>query len=181
MELFFQVFDKGVLDDAEGREVDFKNTIIILTSNVGTPQMMQACLNKTAADMPTADVLDFLIRPQLVKAFKPALLGRLKVIPYFPLTDDVLANIITLKLSKIQQRIAANHKASFSFDDSLVEAILARCTEVDSGARNVDNIVNGTLLPEIADQVLSCMAQGTSINAIKVSATKNGKFKYSIK
>jgi len=181
MELFFQVFDKGVLDDAEGREVDFKNTIIILTSNIGTQQMMQACLNKTPEELPSVDMLDTIIRPHLMKAFKPAFLGRLKVIPYYPLNDNVLASIIELKLEHIQSRIQANHKATFSFADSLVDAILARCTEVDSGARNVDNIINGTLLPEIADQVLTRMAEGTTINTIKVSATKQGVFKYTIK
>ena len=181
MELFFQVFDKGVLDDAEGQEVDFKNTIIILTSNIGTQQMMQACLNKTPEEMPSIEMLDTIIRPQLVKEFQPAFLGRLKVIPYYPLTDNVLANIIELKLEHIQTRIQVNHKATFSFADSLVDAILARCTEVDSGARNVDNIINGTLLPEIADHVLTRMAEGQAINTIKVSATKQGVFKYTIK
>ncbi|MEO5795083.1 MAG: type VI secretion system ATPase TssH [Rhodoferax sp.] len=180
LELFFQVFDKGVMDDAEGREIDFKNTIIILTSNVASSQMMQACLNKTADELPGVQELEALIRPQLMKAFKPAFLGRLKVIPYYPIADDVLAQIITLKLGRIQKRIATNHKASFVFDDALVEAVLARCTEVDSGARNVDNILNGTLLPEIAESVLAKMAAGSSIGKIKVSANKAGEFKYTL-
>lgn len=181
LELFFQVFDKGVLDDAEGREVDFKNTIIILTSNVGSSQMMQACLNQTASTIPDPEHLEGLIRGQLVKAFKPAFLGRLKVVPYYPLADEVLVDIIRLKLERIQQRIRANHQAELIFDDALIEAVLARCTEVDSGARNIDNILNGTLLPEIADQVLSHMALGTPINSIKATATKQGKFKYVVK
>ncbi|MES2742016.1 MAG: type VI secretion system ATPase TssH [Pseudomonadota bacterium] len=181
LELFFQVFDKGVLDDAEGREIDFKNTIIILTSNVASSTMMQACLNLEAKDLPTPAELEEKIRPQLVKAFKPAFLGRLKVIPYYPIADDVLVKIIELKLRKIQQRIAANHKAEFSYDEALVEAVLARCTEVDSGARNVDNILNGTLLPEIAESVLTKMAEGAAITKIKVSANKQGQFKYTIK
>jgi type VI secretion system protein VasG len=180
LELFFQVFDKGVLDDAEGREIDFKNTIIILTSNVGSAQMMQACLNKSAAELPSPDALEAIIRPQLMKAFKPAFLGRLKVIPYYPIADDVLVKIIALKLGRIQKRIAANHKAEFTYDAALVEAVLARCTEVDSGARNVDNILNGTLLPEIAETVLAKMAAGGAIGKIKVSASKKGEFKYTI-
>jgi len=182
LELFFQVFDKGVLDDAEGREIDFKNTLIILTSNVGSATMMQACLNLPEGQaLPSADELDQKIRPQLIKAFKPAFLGRLKVIPFYPISDDVLVEIITLKLSKIQRRIATNHKAELVYDDKLVEAVLARCTEVDSGARNVDNILNGTLLPEVAETVLSRMAEGRSFERIKVSAHKNGQFKYEVK
>ena len=180
LELFFQVFDKGVMDDGEGREIDFKNTIIILTSNVASSQMMQACLNKTAEELPTPDELDALIRPQLVKAFKPAFLGRLKVIPYYPIADEVLVEIIHLKLARIAKRIAGNHKAEFSYDKALVEAVLARCTEVDSGARNVDNILNGSLLPEIAESVLARMAEGQGISRIKVSASKKGDFKYTI-
>jgi type VI secretion system protein VasG len=186
LELFFQVFDKGLMDDAEGREIDFKNTIIILTSNIGSSTMMQACLNLTQEDgtvlpLPTVDELDQKIRPQLVKAFKPAFLGRLKVIPFYPISDDVLVEIIKLKLTKIQKRIAINHKAELVYDNKLVEAVLARCTEVDSGARNVDNILNGTLLPEVAETVLSRMAQGQSFEKIKVSAHKDGQFKYEVK
>jgi len=180
LELFFQVFDKGVMDDAEGREIDFRNTIIILTSNVGSATMMQACLNKEAEEMPTPEELEAAIRPQLVKAFKPAFLGRLKVVPYYPLGDDVLASIITLKLDRIGQRVAANHKATFHYDDTLVEAVLARCTEVDSGARNVDNILNGTLLPEIAEAVLAKMAEGSAIGRIEVAADQQGNFSYSV-
>jgi type VI secretion system protein VasG len=181
LELFFQVFDKGVMEDAEGREIDFKNTIIILTSNVGSGILMQACLNVAAADLPTPEQLEEKLRPQLVKTFKPAFLGRLKVIPFYPISDEVLVNIIGLKLGKIAGRIAANHKAEFSHDEALVEAVLARCTEVDSGARNVDNILNGTVLPEIAESVLAKMAEGAAITKIKVSANKQGQFKYTIK
>lgn len=186
LELFFQVFDKGMMDDAEGREIDFKNTIIILTSNVGSATMMQACLNLQQEDgtvlpLPTAEELDQKIRPQLHKAFKPAFLGRLKVIPFYPISDDVLVEIIKLKLGRIQKRIAINHKAELVYDNKLVEAVLARCTEVDSGARNVDNILNGTLLPEVAETVLSRMALGQTFEKIKVSAHKDGQFKYEVK
>ncbi|WP_449466708.1 type VI secretion system ATPase TssH [Stenotrophomonas humi] len=180
LEMFFQVFDKGVMDDAEGREIDFRNTLIILTSNIGSAQIMQACLNKPAEEIPAADALAEELRPVLMRSFKPAFLGRLKVVPYYPITDDVLVLIIALKLGRIRDRVNANHKASFSWDESLVEAVLARCTEVDSGARNVDHILNGTLLPEIAESVLAAMAEGTSINAIKVTAGKKGDFKYKL-
>jgi type VI secretion system protein VasG len=180
LELFFQVFDKGVLDDAEGRQIDFRNTIIILTSNAASSQIMQACLNKAPNERPTPDQLAELIRPSLMKHFKPAFLGRLTVVPFYPIDDAVLGNIIRLKLDRIKQRVAANHNARFEYDDALVAAVLARCTEVDSGARNVDTILNGTLLPEIADSVLARMAEGGAIGKVKVGATKTGKIKYAV-
>ena len=180
LELFFQVFDKGVLDDAEGRQIDFRNTIIILTSNAASAQIMQACLNKPAAERPTPEQLSELIRPGLAKHFKPAFLGRLTVVPFYPIDDEVLACIIRLKLERIKARVAANHNASFQYDDALVAAVLARCTEVDSGARNVDTILNGTLLPEVADNVLAAMAAGGGVKAIKVGATRGGKIKYAV-
>jgi type VI secretion system protein VasG len=180
LELFFQVFDKGVMDDAEGREIDFRNCLIILTSNVGSQQIMQACLNKPAAEIPDAGTLGDALRPVLYKTFKPAFLGRLKVVPYYAITDEVLEKIIRLKLDRIAARVATNHRAKFEYDTKLVDAVLARCTEVDTGARNVDHILNGTLLPEIAEQVLSRMASGAAIERIKVSAAKNGDFKYTV-
>ncbi|MGY0632843.1 type VI secretion system ATPase TssH [Luteimonas sp. A478] len=180
LEMFFQVFDKGVMDDAEGREIDFRNTLIILTSNVGSAQIMQACLNKEEKDIPDADALAESLRPVLMKHFKPAFLGRLKVVPYYPISDDVLARIIELKLGRIRDRVAANHKAVFDWNGELVEAVLARCTEVDSGARNVDHILNGTLLPEIAGNVLASMAEGGSITRIDVTADDKGSFEYRV-
>ena len=181
LELFFQVFDKGVLDDAEGREVDFRNTVIIATSNLGSAAMMAACLNRTAEELPAPAALEELVRPQLLAHFKPALLGRLKVLPFYPLNDAVLAEIIALKLARIGARIARNHQAQFSHDAALVEAVLARCTEVDSGARNVDQILNGSVLPAIAEAVLARMAEGEPIASIRVGASKQGQFKYTIK
>ncbi|MGF6274639.1 type VI secretion system protein VasG [Massilia sp. UYP11] len=180
LEMFFQVFDKGVMDDAEGRQIDFRNTIIILTSNAGSSQLMAACLNKASNELPTPEQLSELLRPALMKHFKPAFLGRLAVVPFYPIGDQVLANIIRLKLARIGERVLDNHKAKFEYDDALVEAVLQRCTEVDSGARNVDNVLNGTLLPEIADNVLARMAEGGGIARVKVGATKAGKFKYLI-
>ncbi len=180
LEMFFQVFDKGEMDDAEGRPIDFRNTIIILTSNVGSQVIMQACLNKPADELPDTDALAELLRPTLYKAFKPAFLGRMKVVPYYPISDDVLAEIITLKLGRIRDRVAINHKAAFQWDNALVESVLARCTEVDAGARAVDHILNGTLLPQIAESVLTRMAEGGSVEKIKVGVGKNGEFKYRI-
>jgi type VI secretion system protein VasG len=141
---------------------------------------MQACQNKPAAERPSPAQLSELIRPALMKHFKPAFLGRLTVVPFYPIDDEVLANIIRLKLERIKARVTANHNAGFQYDEALVNAVLARCTEVDSGARNVDAILNGTLLPEIADSVLARMAEGGAITRVKVGATKAGKFKYAI-
>jgi type VI secretion system protein VasG len=180
-ELFFQVFDKGVLDDAEGREIDFRNTIIIATSNVASAAIMQACLNKPAAERPAPAELEQLARPQLMKHFKPAFLGRMQLVPFYPIPDEVLARIIALKLDRIGLRIRAAHQAEFSYDEALVTAVLARCTEVDSGARNVDHILNGTLLPAIAEAVLARMADGVAIASIKAGASRQGQFKYTIK
>ncbi|MBW8829409.1 MAG: type VI secretion system ATPase TssH [Burkholderiales bacterium] len=181
LEMFFQVFDKGTMDDAEGREIDFRNTLIILTSNIGSQAIMQACLNKPVEEVPNADTLTEQLRPQLYKAFKPAFLGRMKVVPYYPISDDVLDQIIRLKLGRIATRVATNHKALFEYDQGLVDAVLGRCTEVDTGARAVDHILNGTLLPEIAESVLARMASGDVIARIKVGAGKDGRFKYTVK
>ncbi|WP_348766501.1 type VI secretion system ATPase TssH [uncultured Salinisphaera sp.] len=180
MELFYQVFDKGTIDDAEGRPIDFKNTIIILTSNVGSATTTKACLNKAADEMPDIDSLDAALRPELYQTFKPALLGRLKVVPYYSISDDALVEIIRLKLERIVARVAENHHAKLKYSNALVEAVLTRCTEVDSGARNVDNILTGTLLPEIAGAVLSHMADGQAIAEIRVGAKKNGEFTYKV-
>ncbi len=176
---WFQVFDKGVMDDAEGREIDFRNTIIIATSNAGSAAIMQACLSQETP--PTETALEELLRPHLVRHFKPAFLGRLKVVPYYPIADAVLVQIIALKLDRIGQRIRDHHHAEFSYDQALIEAVWARCTEVDSGARNVDHILNGSLLPEIAEAVLQRMSEGAAIGKIKVGASKQGQFKYTIK
>ena len=181
LELFFQVFDKGVLDDAEGREIDFRNTLILLTSNVGSSQIMQACLNRPRDQLPAVDVLIDALRPVLYKSFKPAFLGRMQVVPFYPIPDEVLARIIELKLGRIRERIAAHHKADFSWNAGLVEAVLARCTEVDSGARNVDHILNGTLLPEIAAEVLGRMAEGEAVRQVRVTTGRKGDFRYAIK
>lgn len=190
LEMFFQVFDKGLMDDAEGREIDFRNTVIILTSNAGSQGIMQACFKhdeaaggtvmKSLDELPQADELAELLRPTLYKTFKPAFIGRTKVVPYYPLGDDVLVSVIKLKLDRIAARVQANHQAVLEYDDALMETVLARCTEVDTGARAVDHILNGSLLPEVADSVLARMAEGQAISKIKVSAGKNGEFKFKV-
>jgi type VI secretion system protein VasG len=178
MELFYQVFDKGVLEDAEGREIDFKNTIIILTSNVGTDLVARLC---AAPDTrPDPATLAESLRPELLKVFKPAFLGRMAVVPYYPLADDVLRQIIRLQLGRIADRFRQNHKAEFVYDDAVIEAVRSRCREVESGARNVDHILTGKLLPEISRQILGKMAEGQAMNRIRVFVGSDGGFQYQI-
>ncbi|MFC5743001.1 type VI secretion system ATPase TssH [Dyella tabacisoli] len=178
LELFFQVFDKGVMEDGEGREIDFKNTIIILTSNAGTGLIMQAC--SIQGVVPTTEQLNELLRPELQEYFKPAFIGRTTVIPFYPLRDENMKKIVRLKLSKIARRIASNHGAHFAYDDALVDTIAARCTEVDSGARNIDNILSGSLLPEIAGEVLERMGRGEAVRHIQASVVEDGSFTYTL-
>jgi type VI secretion system protein VasG len=177
IELFYQVFDKGVLEDAEGREIDFKNTVIMLTSNVGTDLVMRLCADPETR--PEPDSLAEALRPELIKAFKPAFLGRTVVVPYYPLSDDVLRRIIRLQLGRIASRFRENHRAEFLYDDAVVEAIRSRCREVESGARNVDHILTGTLLPEVSRQILVRMAEGQPISRVAVSVDGSG-FRYEI-
>ncbi len=178
MELFFQVFDKGVLEDGEGREIDFKNCIILLTSNVGTDTIMKLCADPETK--PEPDGLVEAVKPELNQAFKPALLGRMVTVPYYPISDDILRLIIGLQLGKIRDRIRDNHGAQFSYDDSVIETVAKRCTDVDSGARNVYNILTGTMLPEMSGEVLSRMVTGDGIKKVHVSVGDNENFVYQI-
>jgi type VI secretion system protein VasG len=142
---------------------------------------MQSCTKQEEEKpRPSPEELYSLIAPQLYKSFKPAFLGRLRTVPYYPIDDDSLVRIIVLKLQAIARRVRQNHQAAFTWDDNLVDAVYARCTEVDSGARNVDHILNGSLLPEVAERVLSYMSENKPITKIHVSAQKNGKFKYKV-
>jgi type VI secretion system protein VasG len=177
MELFYQVFDKGMMEDGEGREIDFKNTIIILTTNAGTDTM--AKLSADPETMPSPEGLVKALKPELNKIFKPAFLGRLVIIPYLPIRDENMKLIINLKLGKIQRRIQENHKIALSYDGALVDEVAKRCTEVESGARNVDNILTNTLLPEISRQLLGRMAEGESMERIHVGVGTDGAFVYS--
>ena len=178
MELFYQVFDKGTLEDGEGRDIDFKNTIILLTSNVATDTIMKLCADPDTKPEPVG--LVDAIRPELVKAFKPALLGRMTIVPFYPISDDILRLIIRLQLKKIGERIAENHGAAFTFDEAVIEAVGKRCTDVDSGARNVHNILNGTLLPAMSGEFLSRMASGDAIVKVHVSINPAGNFHYQV-
>ena len=178
LELFFQVFDKGRMEDGEGREIDFRNTLIILTSNAGTDLVMQAC--SESEELPTVESLNELLKPELNRVFKPAFLGRTAVVPYYPLRDENMRKIVRLKLNKIGKRIRANHGAAFEYDDAVVDAIANRCTEVDSGARNIDNILTGTVLPEVSGHVLERMAEGGGVHGIRIDVGDGGRFAYSV-
>jgi type VI secretion system protein VasG len=177
LELFFQVFDKGMMDDGEGRRIDFKNNIIILTSNAGTDTLMKLCADPET--MPSAEGLVNALKPELNKTFKPAFLGRLVIIPYFPIRDEALKKIIVLKLAKIQRRLQETHKIAITYDDGLIDEVAKRCTEVESGARNVDNILTNTLLPEISKQILGRIAEGEKPQSIHVGIGEDGSFLYS--
>jgi type VI secretion system protein VasG len=177
-EIFYQVFDKGTLQDDKGEEIDFKNTIIILTANVGSDTIIKICADPET--MPDAEGLASALRPDLLKAFKPALLGRLTVVPFFPLADEVLRKIIKLQLGRIGDRVRTNYRAKFSYDDGVVNTIAGRCKEVETGARNVDHILTGTLLPEISREFLSRMAEGKPVEQVHVGVDGEGKFVYRI-
>ncbi len=177
-EIFYQVFDKGMLQDDKGNEVNFKNTIIILTSNVGTDTIMKLCADPET--IPAPDALLEALRPDLLKAFKPALLGRINVIPYFPLDDAMLKNITKLQLKRIADRFRENHRAQFTYDDALLATITSRCKEVESGARNVDHILTGTLLPQLASEVLSRLAEGQPLTKAHVTVSEKGEFVYEV-
>ncbi len=177
LELFFQVFDKGQMEDGEGRQIDFKNTIIILTSNAGTDSIMK--LTADPETMPSSSGLVKTLKPELDKVFKPAFLGRLVIIPYFPIRDEAMKKIIRLKLAKIQRRLMESHRVALTCDDALVDEVGRRCTEVESGARNVDNILTNTMLPEISKQILGKIAEGLKPDAVHVGVGEDGEFTYS--
>jgi type VI secretion system protein VasG len=178
MELFYQVFDKGMLEDGEGREIDFKNTLILMTSNAGTETIAKLCVDPDTK--PEPDTLADALRPDLLKVFKPAFLGRAIVVPYYPIADDIMRKIIELQLGRIQKRLMENHRAQFSYDPALIEEVARRCTEVESGARNVDHILTRTLLPEISREFLARMANGEAIGQVHVSVGTPGGFQYEI-
>lgn len=176
LELFFQVFDKGHIEDGEGRWIDFRNTLILLTTNAASE-----LISKLSADpdtMPFPSDMASAIRPELNRVFKPAFLGRTLVIPYYPVRDESLKQIIRLKLGKIGARLFTNHKIRFDYEDSLVELIRLRCIEVESGARNVDHILSNTLLPEISRRLLQRISEGDTLESVTVSIDPNNVLQY---
>ncbi|HWV99916.1 MAG TPA: type VI secretion system ATPase TssH [Candidatus Acidoferrum sp.] len=174
-EIFFQVFDKGWMEDAEGRYIDFKNTIIILTSNAAQDVIISMC--KDPELMPSAEGLEKAMRGPLTKVFPDALLNRLLVVPFYPISKEVLQRIIKLNLSRVEKRIKENHKVPFSFDDSVPELIGQRCTELERGARMVDALITNTMLPEIGRELLSRLAAGSEVKRVH-AGVKDGNFAF---
>jgi type VI secretion system protein VasG len=174
-EMFFQVFDKGYMDDSEGRYIDFKNTLILLTSNAGTDLITDMASDPETA--PDPEALATALRPDLLKVFPPALLGRLIVLPYYPLSPEMLGGIVRLQLDRIKKRIAENHKIAFSYDQAVVDLIVSRCTELASGGRMIDAILTNSMLPTLSTELLVRMAEGRPVSAIEVTV-EGGELAY---
>jgi type VI secretion system protein VasG len=174
-EIFYQVFDKGVMEDGEGRAIDFRNTLIILTTNIGTELLMSLCRDPDL--LPDATASAQALRQPLLKTFPPALLGRMLTIPYYPLSDAVLGRIIRLQLERVRLRIQRAHAARFSYDDAVPRLILARCTEPESGGRMIDAIITNTLLATLSRELLEHIARGQRTRTIAVS-TAGTEFSY---
>jgi type VI secretion system protein VasG len=176
-EIFFQVFDKGMMEDGEGRLIDFKNTLILLTSNVGSDLIMKMC--KDPELMPSSDAIAKALREPLLKVFPAALLGRLVTIPYFPLSDEIIAQIARLQLERIRRRIQANHGLKFEYDDDVLRVIVSRCTELESGGRMIDAILTNTLLPRISRELLTRTLESRPLSNIRV-LIRDGEFAYQL-
>ncbi len=174
-ELFFQVFDKGWMEDGEGRLIDFKNTIILLTSNAGSEMIMSLC--KDPELMPEPDAIAKALREPLLKVFPAALLGRIVTIPYFPLSETMLAQIVKLQLNRIKKRVEANHGVPFLFDDAVVKLVVSRCNEIESGGRVIDALLTNTVLPRISHEYLTRLATGAPLQKVALSV-EAGDFAY---
>ncbi|MDA8050406.1 MAG: type VI secretion system ATPase TssH [Rhodospirillales bacterium] len=177
-DIFFQVFDKGMMKDGEGRDIDFKNTVIIMTSNAGTDLITKLFADPETA--PDAAGLGEALRPELMKHFRPAFLGRVTLVPYFPLSEDIIRQITGLQLERIRRRVHDSYRAEFAYEPALVETIAARCTESSSGARNVENILSRTLLPELSAEILARLAAGNPVSRVSVGMDPSGSFRYQV-
>ena len=177
-DVFFQVFDKGQMKDGEGRDIDFKNTVIIMTSNAASDLITKLCSDPET--IPEPSVLTEALRPELTKYFKDAFLGRVTLVPYLPLADATIRTIVELQLGRIRKRVREAHKASFEYDPILVETIASRCTESASGARNIENILSRTLLPEMSARVLEALATNAPVSRLHVGIGESGAFTYSV-
>jgi type VI secretion system protein VasG len=178
MNLFYQVFDKGVLADGEGRAIDFKNTVIFLTSNLATDVITELC---GGDEMPSLETVSTAIRPMLSNHFKPALLARMTVVPYFTLAPDILKDIVALKMDKLVKRLSETHKMKLAYSKKVVDQIAARCTEVETGARNIDYIMTGSIMPRMSQEILSRMGAGAMPTEVRLSLAKDGTFNISFK
>ena len=177
-DVFFQVFDKGNMKDGEGRDIDFKNTVIIMTSNAGTDLITRLFADPETA--PDAAGLADALMPELMKYFKPAFLGRVTLVPYFPLSPDIIRKIVELQMERVRRRVRESYRAKFDWTEALVDTIAERCTETSSGARNVEKILSRTLLPALSAEVLSRLAEGASIEKITINVDNEGGFIYDI-
>jgi type VI secretion system protein VasG len=174
-EIFFQVFDKGFMEDGEGRFIDFKNTLILLTTNAGTELIASLC--KDPELMPDPEGMAKALREPLLKIFPPALLGRLVTIPYYPLTDEILAKIVRLQLNRIKKRVEGRYKIPFEYGDDVVKLVVSRCTETESGGRMIDAILTNTMLPDISREFLTRMMEGKPVERVVVGVD-GGDFRY---
>ncbi|QXI53441.1 MULTISPECIES: type VI secretion system ATPase TssH [Pseudomonas] len=170
-EIFFQVFDKGVMEDGEGRVIDFKNTLILLTTNAGTELIAQVC--KDPQNVPEPEEIAKALRQPLLEIFPPALLGRLVTIPYYPLSDEMLKAITRLQLNRIKKRVESTHKVAFDYDDAVIDLIVSRCTETESGGRMIDTILTNSLLPDMSREFLTRMLEGKALAGVRISAVDN--------
>jgi type VI secretion system protein VasG len=174
-EIFYQVFDKGFMEDGEGRFINFKNTLILLTTNAGTELIASMCRDPEL--MPDAESLGKALREPLLKIFPPALLGRLVVIPYFPLSDEILGRIVRLQLGRIRKRVEERYKVPFEVGEDVVRLVVSRCTEGESGGRMIDAILTNTMLPDISREFLNRMLEGRAFQRVRVG-TADGQFSY---
>jgi type VI secretion system protein VasG len=174
-EMFFQVFDKGFMEDGEGRFIDFKNTLIILTTNAGTDLIAGLC--KDPDLMPDPEGMAKALRPALLKVFPPALLGRMVAIPYYPLSDAMLGEIVKLQLNRIKKRVEARYKIPFTYSEAVVKLVVSRCTEGESGGRMIDAILTNTMLPDISKEFLNRMMDGQPVAGVRVDVA-DGEFRY---
>lgn len=170
-EIFFQVFDKGVMEDGEGRVIDFKNTLILLTTNAGTELIADVC--KDPQNVPEPEEIAKALRQPLLEIFPPALLGRLVTIPYYPLSDEMLKAITRLQLNRIKKRVESTHKVTFDYDDAVIDLIVSRCTETESGGRMIDTILTNSLLPDMSREFLTRMLEGKALAGVRISAVDN--------
>ena len=174
-EIFFQVFDKGMMEDGEGRLIDFKNTLIILTTNVGTELITNMC--KDPELLPDPEGIAKALREPLLKTFPAALLGRIVTIPYYPLSDAMIGNIVRLQLGRVAKRVALSHKIPFTYDDATVKLVVSRCTELESGGRMIDAILTNSLLPRVSREILTRTMEGRPVTKVAVTAPA-GDFEY---
>ena len=171
--LFYQVFDKGMLADGEGRVIDFKNTVLFLTSNLATDVITELCAGD---ERPALETVSTAIRPILSNHFKPALLARMTVVPFFTLPSEILKDIVILKLEKLVKRLSETHKMKLVYTQSVVDQIAARCTEVETGARNIDYIMTGSIMPRMSQEILLRMGEGTTPAEVHLDMAKDGSF-----